>query len=39
VLLAGNVSSTFEIHGVPLLTPQELDEAVKKSVNFRPPGH
>jgi uncharacterized protein with GYD domain len=39
VLLAGNVSSTFEIHGVPLLTPQELDEAVKKSVDFRPPGH
>jgi len=39
VLLAGNVSGTFEIHGVPLLTPQEFDEVVKKSVDFRPPGH
>jgi uncharacterized protein with GYD domain len=39
VLLAGNVSGTFDIHGIPLLTPQELDEAVKKSVDFRPPGH
>ena len=39
VTLAGNVSGTFDIHDVPLLTPQELDEAVKKSVDFRPPGH
>jgi len=39
VTLAGNVSGTFSIKGVPLLTATELDEAVKKSVDFRPPGH
>jgi uncharacterized protein with GYD domain len=39
VILAGNVSGTFNIKGVALLTPAELDEAVKKSVDFRPPGH
>jgi uncharacterized protein with GYD domain len=39
VTLAGNVSGTFNIHGVALLTPEELDEAVAKSVDFRPPGH
>ena len=38
VLLAGNVSGTFGIHGVPLLTPEELDEVVKKRVDFQPPG-
>jgi len=35
----GNVSGTFAIKTVVLLTPEEVDEAVKKSVNFRPPGH
>jgi uncharacterized protein with GYD domain len=39
VTLAGNVSGTFRIKGVPLLTAAELDEAVIKSVYFRPPGH
>jgi uncharacterized protein with GYD domain len=39
VTLAGNVSGTFSIKGVALLTATELDEAVKKSVDFRPPGH
>ena len=39
VTLAGNASGTFRIMGVPLLTPAELDEAVHKSVDFRPPGH
>jgi uncharacterized protein with GYD domain len=39
VTLAGNVSGTFGIKGVSLLTPEELDEATKKSVAFRPPGH
>jgi uncharacterized protein with GYD domain len=39
VTLAGNVSGTFSIKTVVLLTPEEIDEAVKKSVNFRPPGH
>lgn len=35
---AGNVSGTFSIKTVVLLTPEEIDEAVKKSVTFRPPG-
>lgn len=39
VTLAGNVSGTFSIRGVHLLTPEELDEAIEKSVDFRPPGH
>ena len=39
ITLAGNVSGTFDIHAVPLLTPEEIDEAVRKSVDFRPPGH
>jgi uncharacterized protein with GYD domain len=39
VTLAGNVESAFSIKGIPLLTATELDEAVKKSVDFRPPGH
>lgn len=39
VTLAGNTSGMFNIQGVPLLTPAELDQAVKQSVDFRPPGH
>lgn len=39
ITLAGNVSGTFNIQGVALLTPEEMDEAVQKSVDFRPPGH
>jgi len=39
ITLAGNVSGTFSIKGVPLLTPEEVDKAVKKSIDFRPPGH
>jgi uncharacterized protein with GYD domain len=39
VTLAGNVSGTFGIKTVALLTPEEVDQAVKKSVDFRPPGH
>ena len=39
VTLAGNVRGTFSIQGVALRTATELDEAVKKSVDFRPPGH
>ena len=38
VTLAGNVSGAFDIHTVALLTPQEIDEAVRKSIDFRPPG-
>lgn len=39
VTLAGNVTGTFSIDGVALLTPEGLDKAIKKSVDFRPPGH
>ena len=39
ISFAGNISGTFSIKTVVLLTPEEVDEAVKKSVNFRPPGH
>ncbi len=39
ITLAGNVTGTFNIKGVSLLTPDELDEAAKLSVDFRPPGH
>jgi uncharacterized protein with GYD domain len=39
VTLAGNVSGTFNIKGVPLLTPEEMDAVASKSVDFRPPGH
>lgn len=38
VSFVGNVSGTFNIRTTVLLTPEELDEAVKKSVKFRPPG-
>ncbi len=39
VTLAGNVSGTFSIRATELLTPEEVDTAVNKSVDFRPPGH
>jgi uncharacterized protein with GYD domain len=39
ITLAGNTSGMFNIHGVSLLTPEELDEATKVNVDFRPPGH
>jgi len=39
ITLAGNASGTFGIRAVPLLTPEEMDEAVKMRVDFRPPGH
>lgn len=39
VTLAGNASGTFRIRAVPLLTPEEMDEAVRTKVDFRPPGH
>lgn len=38
ISFVGNLSGTFNIKTVVLLTPEEVDEAVKKSVNFRPPG-
>jgi uncharacterized protein with GYD domain len=39
ITLAGNASGTFGIRAVPLLTPEEMDQAVKMKVDFRPPGH
>lgn len=38
VTLIGNASGTFSIRAVPLLTPEEMDQAVKLNVDFRPPG-
>jgi uncharacterized protein with GYD domain len=38
VTLAGNVSGTFSIRATELLTPEQVDVAVKTSVDFRPPG-
>jgi len=39
ITLAGNASGTFGIHAVPLLTPEQMDAAVKMKVDFRPPGY
>jgi uncharacterized protein with GYD domain len=39
ITLVGNASGTFSIRAVALLTPEEMDEAVKMKVDFRPPGH
>lgn len=36
---AGNLSGTFSIKTVVLLPPEEIDEAVRKNVDFRPPGN
>jgi uncharacterized protein with GYD domain len=38
VTMAGCISETFSIKSTVLLTPAEMDEAVKKRPNFRPPG-
>jgi uncharacterized protein with GYD domain len=38
VSFVGNVSGSFSIKTVVLLTPEEVDEAIKMSVDFRPPG-
>jgi hypothetical protein len=34
-----NVSGSFSIKTIVLITPEEVDEAIKKSVDFRPSGH
>jgi uncharacterized protein with GYD domain len=39
VTLAGNASGTFTIRATELLTPEQMDEAVRKKVDFRPPGY
>lgn len=38
VSLAVNASGMVELSTIPLLTPEEIDAACKKSVNYRPPG-
>jgi uncharacterized protein with GYD domain len=38
VSMAGNVAGGFSIKTVALLTPEEMDEVVKMTVDFRPPG-
>ena len=38
VTLIDNASGTFRIRAVPLLAPDEMDEAVILKVEFRPPG-
>jgi uncharacterized protein with GYD domain len=35
----GNSSGAFSIKSVVLLTPEEIDEMVKKTIDFRAPGH
>jgi uncharacterized protein with GYD domain len=39
VTLVGNASGSFRIRAVQLLTPDEMDQAVRQQVDFRPPGH
>jgi uncharacterized protein with GYD domain len=38
ITLAGNASGTFSIRAITLLTPEEMDKAVRMKVDFRPPG-
>lgn len=37
--LTANFTGAFNMKTVVLLTPEEIDEAIKKSVDYRPPGH
>ncbi len=37
--LVVNASGTVKVKIVVLLTPEEVDQAVKKTVDYRPPGH
>lgn len=36
--IAAMASGTLQIKTVPLLTPEEIDKAMKQKVSFRPPG-
>ncbi len=36
--LAGNMSGAFSMKTITLLTPDEVDQAIKKTVDYRPPG-
>ena len=39
VSFVGNVSGSFSIKTIVLLTPEEVDQAIQKNIDFRPPGH
>jgi uncharacterized protein with GYD domain len=39
VSLAVNASGAVTLKTVPLLTPEEVDQATKKTVSYRAPGH
>ena len=39
VSLAVNASGAVNLKTTPLLTPEDIDQATKKSVSYRPPGH
>jgi|SRR5919197_4370812 uncharacterized protein with GYD domain len=38
ISLVVNAAGGAQVQTVPLLTPEEVDEATKKSVDYRPPG-
>ena len=37
-ILLANASGAVKLKTIPLITPEEIDEAVKKSMDWRPPG-
>ena len=37
-ILLGNASGAVKLKTIPLITPEEIDEAVKKTMDWRPPG-
>lgn len=37
-ILMANASGTVKLKTIPLITPEEIDEAVKKTMDWRPPG-
>jgi uncharacterized protein with GYD domain len=37
-ILLANASGAVKLKTVPLITPEEIDEAVKKTMDWRPPG-
>jgi uncharacterized protein with GYD domain len=37
-MLLANASGTVRLKTIPLITPEEVDEAVKKTMDWRPPG-
>jgi hypothetical protein len=39
VSLSINASGAVSLSTTPLLTPQEIDQARKRTIDYRPPGH